>query len=116
MNTNRNEHIDTCKLLVSEAVKRRAILIHYIRNRKYLPIGVLVGYKNEEGVPNVGWALCNIKKERFNKYIGIAKAMDRAINGVPTDRDGEPLMPESVLKEMDNFIERCDRYFHTGEA
>ena len=45
-------------------------------------MGVIVGFKHK-GQTKIGWSLCNLSKnDKFNREIGIRKAIDRAV-GLP---------------------------------
>ena len=54
---------------------------------------------------------CHPKKDRFNKYIGISKAMKRMVLGCPTDEAGNLILPPLVMDTMPEFEKRVARYF-----
>ena len=75
-------------------------------------IGVLVAAKPDgSDHPLMGWSLCNVKRDKFNKYIGICKALDRLQHGNPMIDDGTFFIPTTIEYELERFSERVERYF-----
>ncbi len=116
----RNSYVNKCKDFVSHFTANNSTLIHYVRNKKGQKIGVIVAARTElYDYPVVGWSLCNIKKERFNKYIGLQKALSRAVD----KNDGATLedfgvkhtLPQATLKHFGDFRVRAERYFYKVE-
>jgi len=80
-------------------------IIHFLRNRKNRRVGVLIGMKNQDSI-TVGWSLCN-KKDQFNKDMALHIARERAMFGIGKSVN----TPHLVNKQIDFFIDRCERYF-----
>ena len=76
-------------------------IVKYIRNRDNQKVGVLVS----NGYNSVGWSLCHIGLERFNKERGIEIARGREARGTET------MMPVSIAEDYAEFLERSRRYF-----
>jgi hypothetical protein len=88
-------------------------VIKYIRKFKSkTPYGVLVATKNQEGGYNLGYSLCN-KKDRFNKEMALKIAFGRTENEdlQKALRNKGTCVPHNVIKNIDSFIERCNRYY-----
>jgi hypothetical protein len=108
----RNAYITECRDKFREVQKDNKVLIHYIRNRKDQRCGVILAAKPEgSDHPLMGWSLCNMKRDNFNKYIGIMKALDRLQHGNPMIDDGTFFIPTTIENELERFSERVERYF-----
>jgi hypothetical protein len=112
----RIEYINTCKEAFAQAMENNKILIHYVRDWRGNRIGVLTAaiLENDER-PSYGWAMCHPKKDHFNKYIGLSKALERMVLGSPTNEDGTLILPPLVLETMPEFEKRVVRYFKLEE-
>lgn len=83
--------------------------------------GVLVA-KKVNGVPIVAWSLCHTKKDKFTRATALKIAHDR-INSVASQmdledeerRDDHVPIPHTVQKYLDEFMDRCKRYFKTND-
>lgn len=116
MDHNRTEYIAECRKEFEELRKDHKMLLHYILDKKGRRTGVLLAVKPLDGTqPLLGWSLCNIKRDSFNKYIGICKAYDRVQNGNPMIDDDTYFFPNTVEAELPYFTERVERYFKTVE-
>jgi hypothetical protein len=114
MDANRKEFIAECRKVFEDTRKDNKILIHYILDRKGRRVGVLLAAKPVEADgPLMGWSLCNIKRDQFNKYIGIAKALDRLQHGSPMIDDDTFYFPTSIETDLPYFAARVERYFKT---
>lgn len=116
MDVNRKEFIEECRREFEEVRKDNKVLIHYILDRKGRRIGVLLAAKpvDADG-PLMGWSLCNIKRDSFNKYIGIRKALDRLQHGSPMIDDDTFFFPTSIEADLPYFATRVERYFKTAD-
>lgn len=111
----RNSYVNKCKDFVSHFTANNSTLIHYVRNKKGQKIGVLVAVRTDHfDFPVVGWSQCNIKRERFNKYIGLVKAIQRALDGTPLENFGkvDESIPQETLRHYGDFLLRAERYFY----
>ena len=116
METHRTQYIEKCKENVASILKDNKVLIHYIKNRKGKRVGVLVAAKPEgQDIPMIGWSLCKVSVEPFNKYIGLMKAFSRIEQGCPFIDEETPYLPNSVEAVMPVFENRIKRYFKTEE-
>ena len=117
MNNQRNEYIESCIADFREVQKDNKLVIHYVLDRKGRRCGVIVAALPEgSNKPLMGWSLCNMKKDNFNKYIGIMKALDRLQHGNPMIDDGTFFIPPSIEWDLPYFSERVERYFKTIPA
>jgi hypothetical protein len=108
----RNAYITECQNNFKEVQKDNKLLIHYIKDRKNRRVGVIISAKPEgSDHPLMGWSLCNIKRDTFNKYIGICKALDRLQHGNPMIDDETFFIPTTIENELERFSERVERYF-----
>jgi hypothetical protein len=113
MDVNRKSFIDECRADFEECRKDNKLLIHYVLDRKGRRIGVLVAAKPSDAVqPMMGWSLCNIKRDSFNKYIGLVKALDRLQYGNPMIDDETFFFPTSIQADLVHFADRIERYFN----
>lgn len=114
MDASRKAYIEDCKREFEEVRKDNKILLHYILDRKGRRIGVILAAKPVGGdSPLMGWSLCNMKRDQFNKYIGINKALTRLQHGNPTIDDETLFFPNTVEAEIPYFMSRVERYFKT---
>jgi hypothetical protein len=112
MDANRLAYIETCKNNVAHLLENNKVLIHYTRDFRGNRTGVLVAaVLPNETVPSYGWSVCHPKKDRFNKYIGICKAVERMTLGSPAAEDGSLLLPNTILEALPEFENRVARYF-----
>lgn len=87
------------------------------KHKKGRRVGVIVAARPENtDRPLMGWSLCNMKKDRFNKYVGICKALDRLQYGNPRIDEDTFFIPNSVKNELVYFSQRVEAYFHTLPA
>lgn len=113
MDVNRKEFIAKCRAEFEEVHKDNKLLIHYVLDRKERRIGVLLAAKPaDRGGPLMGWSLCNMKRDSFNKYIGLAKALDRLQHGSPMINDETFFFPASIQEDLSYFAGRIERYFN----
>jgi hypothetical protein len=108
----RTQYVEKCKKEVAELLKDNKIIISYIKNHKNQRIGVLVATKPlDSPTPLIGWSLCKISAEPFNKYIGLVKAIKRIEDGCPMVDEETPFLPNTVERVLPKFEERVKRYF-----
>jgi hypothetical protein len=86
----------------------------YTRDAKGVPTGIIIATKStREGYKyHIGWSQTNIKLDKFDKTralmiaVGrLKKAEDVGAAYIPTK------MPHQIRKQLDRFMDRCDRYF-----
>lgn len=89
---------------------RKNAIIHYVRNKKGEPLGIIVAVKGDHGF-RVGYSLCN-RKDRFVKDKGLKIAFGRADvwSSIPEG------VPREILAAMPSFLERCKKYYRTQNA
>ena len=73
-----------------------------IKRGRGRPIGVLIALSEHE----IGWSLCHVTLEQFNKKIGVEIATGRAKNPNPKLE-----VPPTIIKELEYFKDRAKRYF-----
>lgn len=73
--------------------------------------GVLVAEK-VNGMPIVGWSLCHLGKDEFDRDMALTIARERIrLVGEDSQRAERHEIPHSVQKYMPHFVRRCERYF-----
>lgn len=82
------------------------VLIQYVR-RRGKPVGCLVALKRDDGDIVIEYSLCR-KTDKYDKTLGRNIAIARAMkNG-----DSTRVLPHSLRVDMQEFIARCERYYH----
>ena len=77
--SNRNEYVEACKEVVERVLVPGQTLVQYVRSKKGQARGVVVAFRNpRSGEVSIGWSLCNTKAEKFDKTIGLNKAIARS--------------------------------------
>jgi hypothetical protein len=110
----RQLYIGKCKENVASILKDNKVLIRYIKNRHGQRVGVLVAAKPQGSeIPMIGWSLCKVSVEPFNKYIGLIKAFARIEEGCPFIDEDTPAIPNSIGAVLPIFEDRIKRYFKT---
>ncbi len=87
-------------------------LVEFVRDRKNNPIGVVVANLHEDTI-QIGWSLCKVKVDTFNKE----KALMIARNRAGTGTGKEVTIPREVGKTIHRIADRAERYFkgyHVG--
>lgn len=78
------------------------MIFEYVKNKKGVKVGVLVAVDAD----NIGWSKCNIKKDKFDKNLGLRIAEGRALAGSNT------LCPNAITNDkVVEFRNRAKRYF-----
>jgi hypothetical protein len=85
------------------------ILKQRVRNRKGLPVGVLVAKKMPRGNVRLGWSRCKAKADTFSFKAGLEIATFRA------ETNHNPPVPQSMQEEYVGFANRAIRYFFKGK-
>ena len=85
-------------------------LIKFLRKNNGRPYGVLVAVKRPDGEISIDYSLCNLKKDRFTKQRALDIAFGRAMNS-KKDESCDRTLPHSLVKEMDLFNKRAERYY-----
>lgn len=88
----------------------RNSLIKYLRKNDGRPYGVLVAVKRTDGEISIDYSLCNLKKDCFTKQRALEIAFGRAMNS-KKDEGCDRTLPHSLVKEMDLFNKRAERYY-----
>lgn len=108
-------YIERCEKVVAKELNTRTTLLEYVRNKRGHACGLVVAYRDSlMGQVLVGWSLCNIKLEKFNKNIGLCKAIDRALDLEYAEaykvRSNERV-PRSVEETYVRVLARAKAYF-----
>jgi hypothetical protein len=77
------------------------MIFEYVRNKKRQRIGVVVALDKT----SIGWSACNIKKDRFDKELGLKIAMGRAEHSVSP-------IPPHILPTFNYMVDRAYRYYN----
>lgn len=129
----RDAYIQQSKTKVLDFFSKHKFLVSYKKNVRGQKVGVLIAFKDENGNINLGFSKCNHKAgDKFNKYIGLSKAIDNTMQIVSNDclfynpvesiengfRAEWPnrydVIPFSMIKDVINMVERLKRYFKIG--
>lgn len=102
----RDEYVEYCKTQNQLHLKPGNSLIQYIRRKNGQPRGVVVAYKGEDNLIYVGYSLCNTRVDKFDKQIGINKAVTRAASSIISES-----LPHSIRKDVENMEDRASRFF-----
>ena len=83
------EYIESCKKLFHEVLNnsKNRVLIRYTRNKKNQKTGVIVAFRDpKNNQVYIGISKCHLSSgDKFNKYIGIGKAIESSIPAVHSD-------------------------------
>lgn len=112
---------DKIKAVVNQAlkleVKMKQITKYIKKNGKILGCLTAIGYDGREEGFSLGWSKYNRNAEDkpFSKKKALEIATGRAENDSPiyVTFDAHLNIPHSFCKDIDEFIERCQRYFKT---
>jgi hypothetical protein len=86
------------------------ILVKRVKGQRQ-KVGVLVGRTDSNNKIKIGWSRTNIAKgDKFDKNYGLNLAIMRtyAQHTVP--------VPQSIIKDIVKFRDRCGRYFKNGKG
>lgn len=100
---------ESVKRAVAEELKTPT-LISYVRDETGRKVGVVVSRKTEDGKLALGYSLCKVKTDKFNKYYGIYKAIKR-ISLYPQFLK-DPYIYDRLDPILPEFIVRASKYFH----
>lgn len=114
INVARCAYVEKCRR-ENETELNQKYLLKYERNNKGERVGVVLAYKDAEGIVKIGWSRCHTKLEPFNKYIGVNKAVKRS---VPVDSytfiHERAMAPRQVAKMLEDMEARAKNYFRVG--
>lgn len=104
----REKYIESCKKLFHTAQKKYGkILIDYVRDRHYKPVGCVLAYKEKKtGKLYFGWSKCNVKMDEYNRHVGLVKALKVA---VPEPAIYHVEIPNSVVDQMTGMVQRAKK-------
>jgi len=100
---------------MEDVVIPKHTVIQYVRNKKRVPCGVIVGVKHEKGFA-VSYSLCN-KKDRFSKKMALKVALGRTkVRHGHFDHENMICSwvgptPRDVSKMIPAFLDRCKKYY-----
>lgn len=73
---------------------------------------MVVAYRHTDNLVYVGYSLCNTVVDKFDKQIGLNKAVTRA---EVIDKVNSTDLPQSVRESVENMKERANRFFNKGK-
>jgi len=82
----------------------------FVKNKNGEKIGVLVATSIDDFEVGIGWSKVHTQLDKFNKERGEEIAIGRAIKAKDLI-----YIPLSFDKKMDDFIERCRKYYKDKE-
>lgn len=108
MNDGRKDFITQCRRATESFFSRHKhqVLVQYKRDSKNCKVGVVVAFKDAEGVVRIGMSKCHVQLEKFDRYIGLAKAIDNAYKGLAQNE-----IPNSLKTLVNIMVARATRYF-----
>ena len=80
------------------------MLYQYVR-KNGKRIGIVVAIELDTDNVRIGWSLCNVKLDKFDRYRGLQIAVGRAIYNSTTD------IPQSVYPTLTHFAQKAKRYY-----
>jgi hypothetical protein len=83
-------------------------LIHYIRDEKGNPYGVVVATRTGDMEVSIGFSVCHRGFDRYDKYKGLYVALSRAYKHMPYNP-----VPSFMVNDVNVMIERAKKYFKT---
>lgn len=107
-----------CSCTIDHYIKNQKMIWEYVRDRKNRKVGVVIAYRTGEGNIMLGWSLCD-KKDRFDRIIGLNKAIIRAKYLDLFQKVGNRIwshnmtdnVPHSVTDTFISVSERAKRYY-----
>jgi hypothetical protein len=94
------------------AVSEPKIMIEYVRTKKRQKRGVLAA-KKINGKVFIGWSMCKLKMDKFDRDRGKQIAIGRANKGVMNDDSIK--LPGCIKKQAREFKKRCEKYYDTNQ-
>ena len=79
-------------------------LVQYIRDERGHRVGVMVA-EEHDGEVLIGVSKCNMKKDKFNRDIGIRIAQGRIVKG------SDCHIPASFRPQVDIFVDKAKYHF-----
>lgn len=104
---NRKKFAVACRERNKKFLVANKHVMQYVLNKRRERVGVVLSFKNKDGDVLIGYSKCNIGLEKFDKHIGVAKAIYRAyhIGLIPDD------VPRSMREAVMRMRKRAIRYF-----
>lgn len=81
-------------------------IYEYIRTENRHKMGMIIGVKNEDENVNIAYAMCDNYKNYSLPYIS------HVLQG-RFDANHQSPPPNEITQQLDNFKDRCKRYFKT---
>lgn len=99
-----------------------SMISEYIKLEDNTKIGIMVAITDDRvGSFAIGWSVCNVEKDKFNKKIAMQMAIDRAklalrgrdIFYFPPEKGqkARPKYPSHIKNNLINFFDRASLYF-----
>lgn len=115
----REDYVEFCKNENKKVLVPGKSLVQYVRTKKGQPKGTMVAYRGDDNKIYVGYSLCNSKVDKFDRQIGMRKAVERALTQDKYDdvtlKNFVDKIPQSVVKPLDAFLERAERFFKSED-
>ncbi len=120
----REEYIELCQQNFAKFCKDHDnhVLVSYVRadiNKQ--PIGAVISFRDPKTKEiQFGWSLCHIGKDKYNKYIGLWQAIQRATKlediidrgGCPVTQEVSwPLFDHKIQPFLEPLATRAKKYF-----
>lgn len=107
----KQEYVEFCEQENKNILQPKRSILKYIRTNKGQPRGVLIAYRGEDDKVYIGYSLCNTKSDKFNKQIGIRKAVERAVSDDSFNDEWVDKLPHTVVKPLLDMADRAEAYF-----
>lgn len=79
------------------------MIFSYVKNENGQRIGIVTAIS----VDSIGWSMCHMSKDKFDKDLGLRIALGRAKNGSNTSIPRN----SNLISTLDIMAERAARYF-----
>lgn len=111
MGTTRSDYVEKCKQEFQDLQRDGKVLVRYSRNKKGQRTGVVVSYRSlMDNQVYVGVSKCNLScGDKFNKYVGISKAVSVAVPAVKAPDVLE--VPHSMLEVYNKQLHKISAYY-----
>jgi hypothetical protein len=97
-----------CRKLNAYALRVGFTIIEYVRNKSRRPVGVIVSFRHpRDKKVYIGWSLCKTSVDKYNKDVGLAYAIDRALPLYAGRTD----VPNSIRQQFESMEARAGYYF-----
>ena len=110
MDNNRRRYLDEANTQVKNFMTNNKTLVYYPKDNKRNKLGVIIAYTFGDTL-YMGWSKVNRKGDKFNKAVGLVKAIDRSQPVNPKNFRYVDDLPWSFEYDYVEMFDRAVRYF-----